>query len=332
MGRAKTVEINGRNYDAATGKLIKETSSKPMTGQRGGSIDGFSRAKPANQLHSRTAKSQTLDRKAVSATKNQITPKAPVQSKTIHRKDQAKSQAHQVDSHRQKRANTVAKSSFVSKFSKSSPVVEAEPAQPKVEAQAPAQAQPKPSIVEQQFDQYSSNESNKEKDKKPKRKGTRRFLAFDFNRPKARSVFAGAALFVLLAGYITYLNIPNLSLRIAASRAGIDATLPGYKPSGFSMSGPINYSQGLVTLNFKSNSDDRNFAIAERTSSWDSESLLANYVEKETPNFVTFQEKGLTIYVYDGSNATWVDSGIWYTIDGESQLNSDQLLKIAVSM
>jgi hypothetical protein len=331
LGRAKTVEINGRKYDAATGKLIKTASAQPITGQRGGSIDGFSRAKPANQLHSRTAKSQTLDRKAVSSTKTQVVSKSVATPKAIHRKDQAKSQAHKVDSGRQNRAKVVSKSGLISKFgsSKSSAQVDATANKSLAESEiAPAQ----PSPFEKQIDHYSPNESNKEKGKKPKKKSTRRFMAFNFNRPKAKSIFAGTALVLLVAGYITYLNIPNLSLKVAASRAGINATMPGYKPSGFAMSGPINYSQGLVTLNFQSNSDERSFAIAERASSWDSESLLANYVEQETPNYVTFQEKGLTIYVYDGSNATWVDGGIWYTIEGESQLNSDQLLKIASSM
>jgi len=321
VGRARTVEINGRKYDAATGKLIKQTSTK----SRGSSIDGFSKAKPANQLHARTSKSKTLDRKAVSGTKNQITGKASLPPKVVHRSDQAKSQVHKVDPVRQQRAATVAKSSLISKFGRSQ----------KAEAQtAPAQKAAATHItpIQKQVSGYAPTESNQEKQKGQKKKGTRRFMAFKFDKPKARSVFASAALVVVVMGYVTYLNIPNLSLKIAASRAGIDATLPGYKPSGFAMSGPIHYSKGLVTLNFSSNTDERAFAIAERASSWDSESLLANFVQKETPNYVTFQDKGLTIYIFDGSNATWVDGGIWYTINGESQLNSDQLLKIAASM
>jgi hypothetical protein len=322
VGRAKTVEINGRKYDAATGKLIKQTSTK----SRGASIDGFSKAKPANQLHARTSKSKTLDRKAVSSTKNQITGKASLQPKVVHRSEQAKSQVHKVDPVRQQRASTVAKSSLISKFGRS------HKAETQVAAQSEVKAKQHVTPVQKQVSAYAPTESNKEKQKTPKKKNTRRFMAFKFDKPKARSVFASAALVVVVFGYITYLNIPNLSLKIAASRAGIDATFPGYKPSGFTMSGPINYSRGLVTLSFRSNTDERAFAIAERASSWDSESLLANYVEKETPNYVTFQDKGLTIYVFDGSNATWVDGGIWYTIMGDSQLNSDQLLKIAASM
>lgn len=324
MGRVSTVEINGRKYDASTGKLVKQA----QTQSRGASIDGFTKPKNANQLHKVTSKSKTLDRKAVSSTKNQITAKSAAQPKVISRKQQAKSHAATVDPQRQKKAASVSRSRLISKFSK--PAVSS---QQTASSSVKQVSQPAPTqATKLMSSEYYSTESNKEKTRSAKKKKNRRFSGFKFNAPKARSVFAASFLVVAIAGYITYLNIPNLSLKIAASRAGIDATMPGYKPSGFAMSGPINYSQGLVTISFKSNSDDRQFSVAERSSSWDSESLLANYVEKETPDYVTFQDKGLTIYVYDGSNATWVDGGIWYTIEGESQLNSDQLLKIAASM
>ncbi len=336
MGRAKTVEINGRKYDAATGKLVNKPSPTNSS-SRGGSIDGFSKAKPAQRLHSRATKSKTLDRKAVSKSRSQVVakPAAPTPPKAVHRHNQSQSPAHVVNPHRQKRASSVSKSSLISKFGHSQSRTEVK-AKPAIAAQhntapMPAQAQPIPAGA-YSGSSYSANDSTKDKQKVKKKKSPRSFSVRKLSAPKARSVFAGAALFVLVAGYVTYLNIPNLSLRIAASRAGIDATLPAYRPSGFAMSGPINYSQGLVTINFSSNSDDRSFSIAERASSWDSESLLANYVENETPNYVTFQDKGLTVYVYEGSNATWVDGGIWYTIEGESQLNSDQLLRIASSM
>lgn len=324
MGRAKTVEINGRKYDATTGKPVKSSSSKT----RGGSIDGFTKPKSANQMHSRTTRSTTLDRKVVSKTHHQVKAKASVNTKANHKVQPTKSHASKINSDRQLRAKSFAKSSLISKFGHA-PAKKEEVVAKQTKAVIPQQHTQPP--MQQQVSEYSSKESNLDKSKAPKKGRARRFTAFKL-RPKARSVFATAVLVVLGLGYVTYLNIPNLSLRVAASRSGINATMPGYKPSGFAIAGPIKYSQGLVTLNFSSNSDERNFAISERSSSWDSESLLANYVEKETPNYVTFQEKGLTVYIYDGSSATWVDGGIWYTIEGESQLNSDQLLKIAASM
>ncbi len=324
MGRAKTVEINGRKYDAVTGKLIKKS---PKSTRGGGSIDGVVKAKPAGQVHKTTGKSTTLNRQAVSKSKPATSKKSSSSKKTSRHDKQSRSQAHKVDSDRQQRSKTITKSSLVSKFSRSK-AKEAKEAEEEIIAPAQPIALP----PKGQANRYSQKKSNMEEGQKPeKKKPSRRFNPFA-KRPRAASVFAIALLVALFAGYITYLNIPNLSLKIAASRAGIDATMPGYRPAGFSIAGPINYSEGLVTISFQSNSDDRSFDIVERKSSWDSESLQANYVERETPNYVTFQDRGLTIYIYSGSNATWVDGGIWYTIEGESQLNSEQLLKIAASM
>ena len=153
-----------------------------------------------------------------------------------------------------------------------------------------------------------------------------------FSRMRLAPALAVVASLLLVGGYITYLNIPNVSLRVAASRAGIEATMPGYKPDGFSLNGPIAWSTGQVVISFASNTDERNYDVIQRNSRWDSQSLLANYVLEETADYTTFEESGLTIYVFEGANATWVNGGVWYTIEGESLLNPDQLINIATSL
>ena len=60
--------------------------------------------------------------------------------------------------------------------------------------------------------------------------------------------------------------------------------------------------------------------------------LLDNYVSVSNRDYQTKEEKGRTVYIYDDSNATWVDGGIWYQIEGDSSLSSDQLLNIVASM
>lgn len=156
--------------------------------------------------------------------------------------------------------------------------------------------------------------------------------AFFARRPKPTAIAAMVLSAVILTGYITYLNVPNMALRVAASRAGFEASMPGYKPSGYAFAGPIEYTPGLITIKYDSNSDDRAFTITERTSSWDSQALLDNFVEKQSDRYITYQERGLTVFVYDGSNASWVNGGVWYTIEGDSLLSSDQLVRIASSM
>jgi len=137
---------------------------------------------------------------------------------------------------------------------------------------------------------------------------------------------------VLLGGFFAVQNIPNLSMRVASARAGFNASLPGYNPSGFSFAGPINYNPGQVTVSYNSNTDDRNYKIIQRASNWNSDALLSNFVVASSQPYQTYQDRGRTLFIYDDSNATWVDNGIWYQIEGKSQMTTDQLVRIASSM
>lgn len=153
-------------------------------------------------------------------------------------------------------------------------------------------------------------------------------------KPKARFVnVATASLAVLLlAGYLTYLNLPALSVRVAAAQAGINASYPDYRPGGYSLNGPVAYTGGEVSMAFKSNSSSQQFTLNQAKSSWDSSALLTNYVDqKSNGNYQTYNDAGLTIYTY-GSNAAWVNGGILYTIEGDTQLSDAQVRHIATSM
>jgi len=108
--------------------------------------------------------------------------------------------------------------------------------------------------------------------------------------------------------------------------------MPSYKPGGFALSGPITYSTGKISVSYQSNSDNRSYRVTQSNSAWNSETLLDNFVAVNRRAYQTFQDRGKTIYIYDGSNATWVDRGVWYQIEGASSLSSDQLLRIANSL
>lgn len=157
------------------------------------------------------------------------------------------------------------------------------------------------------------------------------FLA-RFSQPRFATVAAVAGCFLLLAGYITYLNYPRLQLRVAASKAGFDAQLPRYTPAGYGLSSPVSTSKGQVTIRFNSHGDGSTLALAQRETNWDSASLLENYVKPKSNDYLTFQQNGLTIYVYNSNQAAWVNSGVFYTLEGDSHLSSEQLIKIATSI
>jgi hypothetical protein len=152
-----------------------------------------------------------------------------------------------------------------------------------------------------------------------------------FRQPRMATILTSSLALLLLAGYLTYINLPNISMRVAATRAGIAANYPNYSPDGYHFAGPITYQPGEVNITFKSNTNPRGFSIKQKASSWDSQAVLDNYVSKQTGTYLTYQERGLTIYSY-GNHAAWVNGGLLYTIDGDAPLSSDQLLHIATSM
>lgn len=147
----------------------------------------------------------------------------------------------------------------------------------------------------------------------------------------ARFAAAGAAALVL-GGYFTYINMAAISTKIAASQAGINASYPGYTPSGYQLSGPVAYTSGMVSMKFGANSAPLAYTLGQERSGWDSSAVRENYVEpKAGKNYTEAQANGLTIYTY-GQNAAWVSGGILYTITGNAPLSAEQIRHIAVSL
>lgn len=137
---------------------------------------------------------------------------------------------------------------------------------------------------------------------------------------------------VLLAGYVTYLNYPNIAVKVAASRANIDATMPEYTPGGYEFNGPVAYDQGRLTISFKNQREDATIAVTQSSTQWDSQSLLENYINYQTSRYETYRENGLTIYTYNNRNAAWVNGGTLYQIKSETFLSQNDIVKMASSM
>lgn len=135
---------------------------------------------------------------------------------------------------------------------------------------------------------------------------------------------------VLLAGYFTYLNMPNLSLRMAATQSGINAKYPGYSPDGYRLSGPIAFKDGEVSMRFAYAGGDQKFTLTQQKSNWNS-SAVREYVVAQHEDPTTTQVDGLTIYTYNG-NAAWVNGGVLYVLEGNAPLSNDQIQRIATSM
>lgn len=170
-------------------------------------------------------------------------------------------------------------------------------------------------------------------DKTKSKKKTKKFgeqIHFSFGRIALATACAAAAVFAIV--YFVNLNMPDISLRVAAMQTGIDPAYPNYVPRDFSVSS-ITSSEGKIVMNFVNNDSGDSFTLTEEKSSWDTNALLSNFVKDEYgENYSIVREQGLTIYI-SGSNAAWVNGGIVYKIDTTSgNLSNKQIRSIAVSL
>lgn len=135
---------------------------------------------------------------------------------------------------------------------------------------------------------------------------------------------------IVLAMFIAWQKIPQLSVKAASIKAHVSATVPAYKPVGYQLATPATASGDSVTMEYRSTIEQQNeFDLTQKQSNLDSSSL-AQTVIPQGDQVQTSQVNGNTVYIYGPHNdAMWVNNGILYTITNHSNLSSDELLKIA---
>ncbi|MBC7943226.1 hypothetical protein H7X68_01870 [Candidatus Saccharibacteria bacterium] len=310
MNTDKIATINGKRYDSQTGMPIDSprvalTAKKPTSAAR---------------IHGAPQKSQTLVRRA---TKKPTTAPLGRPSRVLGR------------------TMDIARSGKISRFAPH-PVIQTpsntqskdipastHPAVRKVNklnATKQAASTPRPSKSSKDIKQEAIEAAMAKPSSKEAKK------SFFKHHPRFVSVFSIGILVALLGAYLTYVNMPNLSVRVAATQAGIAATYPEYRPDGYRIDGPVTFSDGQVTINFAANTGSSKFIVQQSKSAWDSSAVLDNIVRKNVgEKYITSQERGLTIYTYSG-NAAWVNAGILYTIEGDAPLSVEQIRRIATSL
>lgn len=306
MQANKTVSINGRLYDAVTGlpvknKSVAKSEARPAP-KRGGTV-------AASSVHATTQRSQTLHRRA---TKKPGPPKRPQPGRHMDITPSARVKrfvAHPAIPTKPKGTPDIAPKDH-----------------PMAAKAAKSSAHTSPSVSSKQVKEAAISAALAKPTTKPEKKERR----WKWSR---RSTIITACFAVLIIGaFLTYLNLPSLSVGFAASQAGINATYPEYKPDGYALKQPVTFDDGKVTLVFNSTSGAGEYTIVQSRSSWDSSAVLDNVVRKAAgDNYVTTQERGLTIYSYDG-HAAWVNGGILYTITTTAPLSGEQIRHIATSL
>lgn len=129
-------------------------------------------------------------------------------------------------------------------------------------------------------------------------------------------------------GFVAWHKMPVLSVKVAGVRSHTKASLPAYKPTGYSLAGPAYVEGGAVILKYNTSNNNRGFDLAQQQSNLTSSSLAQTVVSPGSP-VQTSQVNGNTVYIYGPNNdASWVNNGILYTIKDHSKLSSDQIIKI----
>lgn len=152
-------------------------------------------------------------------------------------------------------------------------------------------------------------------------------------RGKSRLVntLAIVGTFLVIGGFISYLNLPGIELRVASIQAGFGASMPTYAPTGYALQDGVQRSGGTISLRFRSG--DSSYLVTQQSSNWNSQTLLDNTLALNGKH-ETVQENGQTIYIYanNGTNAAWVSGGVRYDITGNAQLSKDDITAIATSL
>lgn len=335
MGKKHTIVINGRTYDAITGLAVSEkganhtaknnapsAKTKPASSAQKAVVKDVGSAKPkttAKNIHRRTQRSKTLKRTALKKPTPAKSHKIPVSSssKKYARSPQiTKFAKHPEVAHKKASETSVPKKEIATK----------KPAQKKP-VQAVSSRAIKEQLIREQMEKAPAARVTIEKVRKTKAK--------DVSPSKLRtaSVITVCLSLLALAGYLTYLSMPNLSMRIAAMQTGVNAKLPEYQPQGYALSGPVTYDDNKVTADYKAQFGGQEYTITQTSSEWDSRATLDNFVAKDSSDDYQIRSKqGLTIYTY-GNKAVWVNGGVLHVLKSNSApLTSQQIERIAVSM
>ncbi len=144
------------------------------------------------------------------------------------------------------------------------------------------------------------------------------------------NISAGLTAFLLIAGFVTYLNLPNIQLQVASVKAGFKAEMPSYKPTGYAMKGGVQRIGNTVSLQFRSGEND--FTLTQQPSSWNSQTLVENTLALSNGAYRTVEAAGRTVYVYNDNDAVWVNGGVRYDLNSNAKLSTGEISRLAASL
>ena len=151
------------------------------------------------------------------------------------------------------------------------------------------------------------------------------------HRFRFSTIMATAGAMAIIVGLGVYISLPTISVKLAASRAGINAKNP-YALSGYSLDNNIAAQPGKVTISYKSASGNGGYSVTQESDNSTTDYALRLNVSRQ--NGGSYQEmdvNGKTVLLY-GNKATWLAGDMRYTIDGSDLMDSNQLRSIVKSL
>lgn len=151
------------------------------------------------------------------------------------------------------------------------------------------------------------------------------------HRFRFSTIMATAGAMAIIVGLGVYISLPTISVKLAASRAGINAKNP-YALSGYSLDNNIAAQPGKVTISYKNASGNGGYSVTQESDKSTTDYALRLNVSRQ--NGGSYQEmdvNGKTVLLY-GNKATWLAGDMRYTIDGSDMMDSNQLRSIVKSL
>ena len=326
--------INGKKYDAITGKLLSAPKNNYDI-----------KNKDISKIHNNLQRSSTLNRKYVTIPKRQGVSlrqdEMISQFKRRHDYQEAILRACEAKETQQDRI-------LISRFSKNSKTIspimkeqikeaekiapfEEHPLAKKANEELRAKKSQKQEISNQEVKEFAISQAiEKSREESKKSRGIHR-KSF-FARKKFISFSMGFAVAIFGVGYLTYVNLPDIASRITAFQSGIAVETPAYIANGYSPKG-LAYFDGK-NVNFEYKKGDSNYKVQQSQSGWDSSALLQNYVTKKwSEDYSTTYSNGLTIYSNRRGESVWVNNGKLYKIEvSGNKISDEEIRKIATSL
>ena len=331
MKQHDIITVNGQAYDTVTGLPVTTPVAKPVAAPAAPKKPASTTN--AHSLHATAQRSKTLRRTAPPKPQQKLAPATKHMAADIQpRKQPGK---HVTDIARHPQIGRVAAPKSIAAPVATKPQGDVTPRQHPHVARTEQRIAQK---VEKPQSKVATPLSAKEKKESEIAKALsakpvevakpRRTRSKSTRRMRISIIAASVAAVVIIAIWV---NLPALSVAFASAQSGVNADFPHHTPEGYTLQIPVKADDNRVTMTFASNQNETSFTFSQEKSSWDSQAVRDMVEEASKGQFLTTQDRGLTVYTY-GGNAAWVNKGILYKISGDSRLSNDTIMRIASSL